>query len=70
MLLVLDMQEGLYGLARDFDGTLYRDNMIAHAAIAQAFDLPVVMTTSTQNGPYFPMHRFLPASKGLQGKPG
>lgn len=51
MLLVLDMQEGLYGLARDFDATLYRDNMITHAAIAQAFDLPVVMTTSTQNGP-------------------
>ncbi|KUI59201.1 Uncharacterized protein YcaC [Cytospora mali] len=45
------MQEGLYGLARDFDATLYRDSMIAHAAIGQVFDLPVVMTTSAQQGP-------------------
>lgn len=50
MLLILDMQEGLYGLSRDFDATLYRDSMIAHAAIGQVFDIPVVMTTSSQAG--------------------
>lgn len=52
MLLILDMQEGLYSLARDFDATLYRDSMIAHAAIGQVFDLPVVMSTSAQQGLY------------------
>ncbi|KUI64512.1 Uncharacterized protein YcaC [Cytospora mali] len=51
LLLILDLQEGLYSLARDFDATLYRDSMIAHAAIGQVFDLPVVMTTSAQQGP-------------------
>lgn len=50
MLLILDMQEGLYGLARDFDATLYRNSMIAHAAVGKLFDLPVVMTTSAQQG--------------------
>ncbi|KAF3770189.1 Isochorismatase hydrolase [Cryphonectria parasitica EP155] len=55
MLLILDMQEGLYGLARDFDPTLYRDSIIAHAAIGQVFDIPVVMTTSAQTGPNGPL---------------
>lgn len=50
MLLIIDTQEGLYSLARDFDPTLYRDSMIAHAAIGQVFDIPVVMTTSAQTG--------------------
>jgi len=55
MLLVLDLQVGLYTLARDFDPTLYRQNMIAHAAIGKAFDIPVVLTTSSQNGPNGPL---------------
>lgn len=50
MLLILDLQVGLYQLARDFDATLYRDNMIAHSAIGQIFDIPVVMTSSSQEG--------------------
>jgi hypothetical protein len=50
MLLILDLQVGLYQLTRDFDATLYRDNMIAHSAIGQIFDMPVVMTTSAQEG--------------------
>lgn len=50
MLLILDLQEGLYTLARDFDATLYRDSIIAHAALGKVFDIPVVMTTSAQTG--------------------
>lgn len=50
VLLIVDHQVGLFQLARDFDPTLYRDQMIAHAALAQVFDLPVVMTTSAQTG--------------------
>jgi hypothetical protein len=52
---ILDMQEGLYQMARDFDPTLYRHNMLAHAAIAQIFDLPVIMTTSAETGQPIPM---------------
>lgn len=55
MLLILDLQVGLYQLVRDFDATLYRDNMIAHAALGKLFDLPVVMTTSAQQGPNGPL---------------
>lgn len=41
---------GLYQLVRDFEPTLYRHNMIAHAAIGQVFDIPVILTTSAEEG--------------------
>ncbi|KAF2727413.1 Isochorismatase hydrolase [Polyplosphaeria fusca] len=55
MLLILDLQVGLYQLAQDWDASLYRNNMLAHAAIGKLFDLPVVMTTSAQEGPNGPL---------------
>lgn len=51
LLLILDLQTGLYGLARDFDPMLYYNNMIAHAAIGQLFGIPVILSTSAQSGP-------------------
>ncbi|KAH6636209.1 isochorismatase [Chaetomium tenue] len=52
VLVILDMQEGLYSVARDWDATLYRDSMMAHASLGTLFkDLPVIMTTSTEIGP-------------------
>jgi nicotinamidase-related amidase len=54
-LLIVDLQVGLYGVARDFDHNLYRDQMIAHAAIGTVFDIPVVMTTSAEVGPNGPL---------------
>lgn len=60
MLLVVDMQEGLFNLARDFDPTLYRNAMLAHSSLANIFDLPVVLTTSAETGrtplPPIPFH--------------
>lgn len=44
-------------MVRDFDPFLFRDQLIAHAALGQAFNLPVVMTTSTENGPNGPLPR-------------
>lgn len=55
MLLVLDLQDGLYSLARDFDPTLYYNAMLAHAALGQLFDIPVVLSTSAQTGPNGPL---------------
>ncbi|KAK2675157.1 Isochorismatase-like superfamily [Fusarium oxysporum f. sp. vasinfectum] len=55
LLLVVDLQVGLYSLARDFDPTLYRDQMLAHAALGKVFDLPVILTTSAENGPNGPL---------------
>ena len=55
MLLILDLQDGLYGLARDFDPTVYHNAMLAHSAVGKIFDIPVVMTTSAQQGPNGPL---------------
>ena len=51
VLIILDLQVGLYGLARDFDPTVYHNAMMAHSALGQLFDIPVVMSTSAQEGP-------------------
>ncbi|KAI1213306.1 Isochorismatase hydrolase [Annulohypoxylon truncatum] len=55
LLLILDMQEGLISLARDYDPTVFRNALYAHAALGKAFDLPVVMTSSSQSGPNGPL---------------
>lgn len=55
MLLILDLQVGLFQMARDWDPTLYRENIMAHAALGKLFDLPVVMTTSAEQGPNGPL---------------
>ncbi|KAK3302439.1 isochorismatase [Chaetomium strumarium] len=55
LLVILDLQEGLYSLARDWDATLYRDSMMAHASLGKVFDIPVVMSTSAETGPNGPL---------------
>jgi nicotinamidase-related amidase len=50
LLLIVDHQVGLYSLVQDFDATVFRDSVYAHAEIARVFDIPVVMTTSAQDG--------------------
>ncbi|KAF2132304.1 Isochorismatase hydrolase [Dothidotthia symphoricarpi CBS 119687] len=55
LLLILDLQVGLYQLARDWDATLYRDNIMAHAELGKIFNLPVIMTTSADQGPSSPL---------------
>ena len=36
---------------RDYDPTVFRNNIVAHAAIAKLFDIPIVLTTSAETGP-------------------
>jgi hypothetical protein len=50
VLLVVDHQLGLFQLVRDFAPDQFRRNIIAHAAIAKVFNLPIVLTTSAQTG--------------------
>ncbi|RMY55911.1 hypothetical protein D0865_03919 [Hortaea werneckii] len=59
LLVVLDLQDGLFGLARDFDPTVYYNAMMAHAAVGKLFDLPVIMSTSAQTGPNGPLPKAL-----------
>ncbi|KAK3340673.1 Isochorismatase-like protein [Neurospora tetraspora] len=55
VLVILDLQEGLYQLARDWDATLYKQSMMAHASLATVFDIPVIMSTSAETGPNGPL---------------
>ncbi|KAI1824279.1 Isochorismatase hydrolase [Xylaria intraflava] len=50
VLVILDMQEGLFGLCRDYDAVQYRNAMFAHAALGKVFGLPVVITSSADTG--------------------
>jgi nicotinamidase-related amidase len=50
-LLIIDHQVGLFQFARDLDGTLFKQNLMAHAEMAALFDIPVVMTSSAETGP-------------------
>lgn len=49
--LVIDYQVGLAQLVRDYNTNDFRNNMLAHAALGNLFNLPVVMTTSSDTGP-------------------
>lgn len=55
VLLIIDMQVGLFNSVRDFEQIYFRQNLLAHAYLAKAFELPVVMTTSTEIGPNGPL---------------
>lgn len=50
VLLVVDLQDGLYNAVRDFDPVTFKESIIAHAAIGKLFDLPVILTTSAEQG--------------------
>jgi|TARA_R110002003_G_scaffold2382_2_gene24231 hypothetical protein len=55
VLLILDIQIGLYHIARDWDPSLYQNNIMAHAALGQVFDIPVILSTSADTGPNGPL---------------
>ncbi|ORY59063.1 isochorismatase [Pseudomassariella vexata] len=55
LLIILDLQEGLFQVARDFDHVSYRNAMYAHAELGKVFDLPVIMTSSAETGPNGPL---------------
>ncbi|PLB45839.1 isochorismatase family hydrolase [Aspergillus steynii IBT 23096] len=50
-LLVIDHQVGLAQLVRDYSTNDFRNNMLAHSALGPLFDLPTVLTTSSDQGP-------------------
>ncbi|KAJ6172202.1 hypothetical protein N7470_001269 [Penicillium chermesinum] len=50
-LLVIDHQVGLAQLVRDYGTNDFRNNMLAHSAIGNVFNLPTVLTSSSDGGP-------------------
>jgi nicotinamidase-related amidase len=49
--LVIDHQVGLAQLVRDFGTNDFRNNMLAHSSIGNIFDLPTILTSSSDGGP-------------------
>ncbi len=49
-LLIVDHQEGLYLMCRDRSAVDVKSGIIAHATLAKIFNLPTVLTTSTETG--------------------
>jgi nicotinamidase-related amidase len=56
-LVLVDHQTGLFSLVQDIEPALFKNNVIALADVAKFFKLPVVISTSLEQGPNGP---FLP----------
>ncbi|KAK1235430.1 hypothetical protein PQX77_001357 [Marasmius sp. AFHP31] len=54
VLLVVDQQIGVFEMVRDYDPVEFKSNVLAHATLGKLFDLPTILTTSSDNGTYFP----------------
>ncbi len=50
VLLIVDHQEGLYQLVRDYTPADFKTNILAHAALGKIFNLPTVLTSSSETG--------------------
>ncbi|KAK7030241.1 hypothetical protein VNI00_014258 [Paramarasmius palmivorus] len=55
VLLVVDHQIGLFQAVKDYEPAEFMNNILAHAALGNVFDLPTILTTSTDDGPNGPM---------------
>lgn len=49
-MLFIDVQEGLFGVARDFNHVQMKQAFIAQAELAKIFELPTVITSSSETG--------------------
>ena len=53
--LLVDHQTGLLSLVRDMQPDMFKNNVLALAALAQYFKLPTILTTSFEDGPNGPL---------------
>lgn len=49
-LLIVDHQVGLVPLVRDYQPDEFRNNLLAHAAIGNVFNLPTVLSSTSETG--------------------
>ncbi|KAJ3904048.1 Isochorismatase hydrolase [Lentinula edodes] len=54
-LLIVDHQVGLVPLVRDYQPDEFRNNLLAHAAIGNVFNLPTVLSSTSETGPNGPL---------------
>lgn len=50
VVVIVDIQEGLRNVVRDFDPVTYRNSILAHAEFSNMFDLPLLITTASETG--------------------
>ncbi len=50
LLLIVDLQVGLFNIVRDYAPTEYVNNMMGYASLGRVFDIPVFMMTSAEQG--------------------
>lgn len=62
VVLLVDHQAGLLSLVRDIDPDKFKNNVLALADLAKYFNLPTILTTSFESGPYGPL---MPEIKSL-----
>ncbi|KAF8248513.1 Isochorismatase hydrolase [Wilcoxina mikolae CBS 423.85] len=55
LLLIVDIQVGLFHQVRDQTPEAYRNALLAHSAIGPLFNLPTILTTSASTGPNGPL---------------
>lgn len=58
-LLLVDHQTGLFQLVRDYNFDEFKNNVLALADVALLYKLPVVLTTSQEQGPNGPIFPYL-----------
>lgn len=56
LLLICDIEEGLYLMARDHHPVSFRTNFLAHAALGRIFTLPTVIASVGTSGSYSVIH--------------
>lgn len=49
-MLFIDVQEGLFSIARDFNHVEMKQAFLAQAELTKIFDLPTVITSSSDDG--------------------
>ncbi|KAJ3983197.1 Isochorismatase-like protein [Lentinula detonsa] len=54
-LLIVDLQVGLIPLVRDYEPDEFRNNLLAHAAIGNVFNIPTVLSSTSETGPNGPL---------------
>ncbi|KIK69429.1 hypothetical protein GYMLUDRAFT_237223 [Collybiopsis luxurians FD-317 M1] len=54
-LLIVDHQVGLVPLVRDYEPDEFRTNLLAHSAIGTVFNLPTVLSSTSETGPNGPL---------------
>ncbi|KAI9764337.1 MAG: hypothetical protein M1835_007600 [Candelina submexicana] len=55
VVVVADLQMGLFQIVHDYEPTTFKNNIIAHAMLADLFNLPIILTTSAESGPNGPL---------------